>query len=127
VVAEVTTIRKHWLDLVLVAIALVNLALGQYLWAGLLAAVAVIGAAMRQFWPRRIEAGRAVPSTRVFVTFLVGTIAVGVLMTVLAVEDRNGAGPFAIVAAVGCACFAVATVVAILKLRRAEKRNAGQD
>ena len=126
VVAEVTTIRKHWLSLVLVAIALVDLALGQYLWAGILCAVAVIGSLRRHFWPLQIETGQAVPSTRMFVTFLVGCIAVSVFLTVSAVENRDGARPFALVGAVLCAGLAVATVVAIVKLRRAERRNAGQ-
>ncbi len=121
-----TTIRKHWLVLLLVAIAVANLALGQYLWAGLLCVIAAISALRSHFWPLKTETGQAVPSTRIFVTFLVGVSAVGVLMTVLAVENRNGARPFALVAAVLCAGIAIATVVAIVKLRRAERRNAGQ-
>jgi hypothetical protein len=126
VVAEVATIRQHWLSLVLVVVALVDLVLGEFLWAGILFAVAVIGSLRREFWPLQIETGQAVPSTRMFVTFLVGCIAVSVFLTVLAVENRDGVEPFALVGAVLCAGLAVATVVAIVKLRRAEKRNAGQ-
>jgi hypothetical protein len=58
------------------------------------------------------------PLVRRFVFFLVGCIAVGTLCVVLALENRNGARPFALVAAVLAAAFVVATLVAIVKVRK---------
>ncbi len=120
-----TTIRKHWLPMLLVAIAVANLALGQYLWAGFLGAMAVLVVLRRHYLatPNRVEGP---PPVRIAVMFLVGCIVMGVLLAVLAVENRNGAGPFAFGGAVLCAGLAITTVVAIVKLRRVEKHNASQ-
>lgn len=108
----------HWLSLVLVAISLADLALGQYAWAGFLAAMAVIVALRRQYLTT--PNGDGPVSIRVFVTFLVGCTAMCVLLTVIVIEDFNA---FALIGAVLFAGLAVATVVAILKLRRVEKHR----